>query len=205
MNTRALVAFLFLAACGGGGDDDGGDDDAPGTPDANTTSPDAEDSPDAAPAFALTSTVINEGGMFPDKYTCDGGDPPTGNVSPPLTWTPAANAQSYAIVFHDTDNGVVHWVMWDIPTSVLSLAEAIENAAQPATPAGAKQVRSYDDSTYGYLGPCPGTQTHLYQFTIYAIDTATIPDLATSDTNDAAKTIVENHSVNGASLRANSD
>jgi Raf kinase inhibitor-like YbhB/YbcL family protein len=201
MKTRALMAFLFLAACGGSGDDDGGgDDDGAATPDANTAAPDAEDSPDAAPAFALTSTVITEGGMFPDKYTCEGD-----NISPPLSWTPAANAQSYAIVFHDTDNDVVHWVMWDIPTSVLSLPETVENAAQPATPAGAKQVRSYDDSTYGYLGPCPGTATHLYQFTIYAIDAATIPDLATTDTNDEAKMIVENHSINGASLRANSD
>jgi Raf kinase inhibitor-like YbhB/YbcL family protein len=202
-STRAcLLASLLVAACGGGDDSTGDDDTSPPVDGATSDSR----TPDAAPpdgpsgAFTLTSTALTEGGMFPDQYTCSSNE----NMSPPLAWNAHPEAQSYAVVFKDNTNGYFHWVIWDIASELHALPEAVENAASPESPAGAKQVRSYDGDTYGYLGPCPGS-VHTYEFTLHALDVATLPDVATSDSLEEAAGAIEEHSIATATLSAMSD
>jgi Raf kinase inhibitor-like YbhB/YbcL family protein len=185
----AIVAMLLTCALSACGDDDapkadaepsGGPDAAvvdaaPGTPDAEV--------PDAEPAeFAITSTAIHGDELLDAKYTCAGD-----NVSPPLMWTAGpAGTKSYAVAFIDVNNATHpfnHSVIWDIPPSVLALPEAVERVAMPSVPAGAKQAKAYDN-IFGYSGPCPNGNTHHYEFTLYALDVATLPDVTTSTNRD---------------------
>ena len=146
-------------------------------------------------AFTLTSTGFTEGMAIPVKYACKGA-----NVSPDLTWTMGPpGTQSYAMVLTDKSNNLIHWVIWDIPSATLSLPEGVQNVANPAAPAGAKQVRSYDNTTFGYLGPCP-QNTHTYEFAVFALDVATLPNVTTNSTRNAVKAEILNHDLASATL-----
>lgn len=128
-------------------------------------------------AFALTSTGFTEGMPIPPKYACAGA-----NGSPDLTWTPGPTGTlSYAVVLTDKSNNLLHWVIWDIPGATTSLPASVENKANPADPAGSKQVKSYDNKTFGYLGPCPPNM-HTYEFAVFALDVATLPNVTTAST-----------------------
>src|SRR5262249_15198229 len=145
--------------------------------------------------FELTSTGFTDGAEIPAKYTCSGA-----NVSPPLAWTGAPpGTQAYAVVLTDLSNSLTHWVIWDIPSSVAALTEHVANAAAPATPAGAKQVKSYDGTTFGYLGPCPPAR-HDYEFAVHAVDVATLPGVTSADTAKAAAAAVVAHDLGSAKL-----
>ncbi|APR81773.1 Hypothetical protein A7982_07122 [Minicystis rosea] len=148
-----------------------------------------------AAAFALTSAGFTEGSAIPVKFACAGP-----NVSPPLAW-PAGpgGTQSYAVVLTDKSNNLIHWVIWDIPGSVHALPENVQKTATPSAPAGAKQVKSYDNTTVGYLGPCPPNQ-HTYEFAVYALDVATLPNVTTASTRTDVFTEIKNHDLASAKL-----
>ena len=151
--------------------------------------------------FVLASDDVASGGIFPADNTCAGA-----NFSPELHWTPAAGALSWAMTLIDTDNDVIHWVIWDIPVGTTSLEVSIPNDAMPNPPGGgAKQVRSYDSATYGYLGPCPVVEFHTYEFRVYAMDVATLPGVTTSSTRAEALAAVEAHELESAFFTADSD
>lgn len=118
-------------------------------------------------AITITSSVFNEGGMIPARYTCDGQ-----NISPPLKWDGAPEGtKSFALISDDPDAPVgtwVHWVMWNIPADVRELSENAEPKGD--LPNGSKQGMS-DFKRPGYGGPCPPSGTHRYYFKIYALDT----------------------------------
>ena len=129
-------------------------------------------------AMTLTSSVITEGGMFPEDNTCNGDD-----KSPDLTWTPGPNGtMSYAVLLLDTNNSLNHWVIWDIPASVTMLPAGLDTAAMPSMPAGAKQKAFQGD---GYMGPCPPSGDHLYRFTVYALPVAMLSGAMTSEQTSA--------------------
>jgi|SRR5437899_1806695 len=115
----------------------------------------------------LTSPAFNEGGPIAEKYTCDGK-----NASPPLKWsgTPAG-AKSLALIADDPDapgGAWVHWVLYDIPTTVSALAEDLSKSQY--TPEGAKQGLN-GFKHLGYGGPCPPPgKPHRYFFKLYALD-----------------------------------
>lgn len=122
----------------------------------------------------LTSIAFAHGGEIPQKYTCEGQD-----ISPPLAWSGVpANAKSLALIVDDPDAPDpaapkmtwVHWVLYNIPTNVSSLAEA---AKQP--PAGTLEGLN-DWKRTGYGGPCPPIGRHRYFHKLYALDTV-LPDL----------------------------
>jgi Raf kinase inhibitor-like YbhB/YbcL family protein len=150
-------------------------------------------------AMTLTSTAITEGGMFPAANTCNGGS----HVSPDLTWTAGpSGTMSYAVVLLDTDNDLNHWVLWDIPASITSLPAGLDDMAMPAMPAGAKQKAVQGN---GYFGPCPNGMDHLYQFTVYAISTATLAGAMTSEATSAiVMDIMSSNPLDSASLSAHS-
>jgi Raf kinase inhibitor-like YbhB/YbcL family protein len=63
----------------------------------------------------------------------------------------------------------VHWVVYDLPTSVISLSE---NAAKAEQLGGGKQGTN-DFKKIGYGGPCPPSGAHRYYFKLYALNAQT--------------------------------
>jgi len=152
--------------------------------------------PDAGPtAFTLTSTAFAEGGKIPDDNACTGD-----NTSPPLAWAGApAEAKSFAVVFTDKSNGLVHSVIYDIPATLSALPANVAKAYQPANVPGAKQTRAYDNRTFGYLGPCPPNQ-HTYELALHALDVATLPETSMATTRAQAVPKITEHSIATAKL-----
>jgi Raf kinase inhibitor-like YbhB/YbcL family protein len=146
-------------------------------------------------AMVLTSSAFTEGGAIPQQYSCNGA-----NVSPPLTWTPGpAGTMSYAIVFRDLDNSLGHAAIFDIPASTTSLPEDVDKTMMPADVSGALQCHNYTMTTYGYAGPCPGSQ-HTYQFTLYAINSTSLGLNASNVNVDAVDTAAQAAALASATL-----
>jgi Raf kinase inhibitor-like YbhB/YbcL family protein len=118
-------------------------------------------------AMTITSSVFRAGEVIPTKYSCEGA-----NVSPPVQWdgVPAA-ARSLALICDDPDAPMgtwVHWVLYNLPTSVSNLPEHVP--ASEMLSSGAKQGMN-DFKRIGYGGPCPPPgKTHRYHFKLYALD-----------------------------------
>ena len=127
-------------------------------------------------SFQLTSSNFQHQGEIPKLYTCDGKD-----VSPALSWTgPPAGTKSYVLIVDDPDAPDpkapkmtwVHWVLYDIPAGVTSLAEGISSESL----SGGTLEGLNDWRRTGYRGPCPPIGRHRYFFKFYALDTV-LPDL----------------------------
>ncbi len=148
--------------------------------------------------FTLTSSVLTEGGMFPDTNTCAGAD-----TSPELTWGAGpSGTMSFAVILLDTSITLNHWVIWDIPASVTSLPAMLDTMAMPSMPAGAKQ-KSFSGN--GYAGPCPNGMDHVYKFTVYALPVATLSGVTTSSQPAQLSTAIMNAGpLASASLSAHS-
>jgi Raf kinase inhibitor-like YbhB/YbcL family protein len=161
---------------------------------------------DAAGPFALTSTAWREGETIPLMYKCAMVPPPGDGISPPLAWTPGpAATKSYAVtLIHNAPDMSIHWVIWDIPASTLSLQENVEKVAEPPVPAGTKQVRpNLDGSTwYGYLGPCPQAvnSRQNYLFAVHAVDVDTLPGITPQSSSAQAMSAVRAHQLARATL-----
>lgn len=119
-------------------------------------------------AMKLQSPAFTDHSELPRKYTCQGDD-----VSPPLQWSNIpAGAKSVALIVDDPDapdpNAPkmtwVHWLLFDIPTSVRELPEALSSL-----PDGAREGLN-DWKRTGYGGPCPPIGRHRYFFKLYALD-----------------------------------
>ncbi|MFB0564554.1 MAG: YbhB/YbcL family Raf kinase inhibitor-like protein [Candidatus Aminicenantaceae bacterium] len=115
----------------------------------------------------ITSTAFEEGGIIPEKYTCDGED-----ISPHLTWSSVPEgAKTLALINDDPDAPVgawVHWVLFNIPAFLTEIHENIPPERELEN--GAKQGMN-GFRRIGYGGPCPPSGTHRYFFKIYALDT----------------------------------
>ena len=115
-------------------------------------------------SFRLTVEGFREGDTIPERHTCEGAD-----VSPVLSWEEApATAQSFALIVDDPDAPVGtwnHWLLWDIPATVNSLAEGCR-------PGDVGVDGTSDFGRPGYGGPCPprGHGQHRYFFKLYAVD-----------------------------------
>jgi hypothetical protein len=149
---------------------------------------------DAPAAFAVTSTAFTEGAMIPTVHTCDGA-----NTSPALAWSSVAGAASYAVVFTDKSNMLIHWVIYDIAATATGLPDDVDKDFQPADVAGARQTRSFAGNVRGYLGPCPPV-LHTYEFAVYALDVATLPGVDMNTTRNEAETVILAHDIAKATL-----
>ncbi|MDH5622513.1 MAG: YbhB/YbcL family Raf kinase inhibitor-like protein [Gammaproteobacteria bacterium] len=116
--------------------------------------------------LTLTSSAFENHGKIPKKHTGEGTD-----VSPPLKWTNIPDGtRSFALFCHDPDAplvtpgayGFVHWVLYNIPSSVTQLGEDERRFTNGATHFGA----------HAYGGPMPpeGHGVHHYFFWILALD-----------------------------------
>lgn len=132
--------------------------------------------------------------MFPTANTCTGG-----SISPALAWTPGpAATKSYAIVLTDKGNNLRHWALWDMPPDTMSLPANLAKTRMLTMPAGAKQVSI---NMGGYAGPCPPAGvTHTYEFALYAIDVATLPNVTTNSMPMAVETVVLAHQIGKTTL-----
>lgn len=117
--------------------------------------------------FTLTSSAFNNNASIPSKYTCDGN-----NISPALQWkNPPAGTQSFALIVDDPDapkKTWVHWVVFNIPSSVTNLPEGVANGSFKT---GVNDFYYMKDGSWQYGGPCPPSGQHRYYFTLYALDT----------------------------------
>jgi Raf kinase inhibitor-like YbhB/YbcL family protein len=109
-------------------------------------------------SFQLTVDGFADGAKIPSRFTCDGED-----LSPALRWTgEPPETKSFALIMDDPDapGGTFnHWLVWDIPAYVHSLAETDEHASLAKS--GTNDFRKR-----GYGGPCPpqGGGLHRYVF-----------------------------------------
>lgn len=121
----------------------------------------------AAPGMTLFSPAFANGGLIPERYTCEGE-----NISPPLGWTGVPpEAKSLVLICDDPDapGGIFnHWLLYNIPTSTTNLPEGVPSL--PSLPDGSLQgFNSF--GKIGYGGPCPPPgSTHRYFFRLYALD-----------------------------------
>lgn len=123
-----------------------------------------------AMTFQLSSKAFANQAPIPVRYTGQGPD-----VSPPLEWvnTPEKTV-AFALVCDDPDAPAgdwVHWLLYDIPAAVRSLAESLPRS--PKVLGSAKQGLT-DFGHIGYNGPMPPPgKVHRYSFRLYALDAAT--------------------------------
>jgi len=129
-----------------------------------------------AQTFTLTSKDV--GGQATSKQVFKGFGCSGENVSPVLSWeNPPTGTKSFAVTIHDPDaptgSGWWHWVVFDIPASVMELPTGAGDPANKNIPKGAIQSMT-DFGKPGYGGPCPpkGDGPHAYVVTVYALKTA---------------------------------
>src|ERR1700740_1982788 len=109
--------------------------------------------------LTVTSPAFEDNGYIPAKFTCQGT-----NVSPALkVGNIPEGTVSLAIIVHDPDAphpvGVYHWVAWNLPPK----GEIAENFM------GGIQGKNTGQHN-GYMGMCPPSGTHHYNFRGYALD-----------------------------------
>lgn len=165
--------------------------------------------------FALSSSAFAEGETIGMQYECGPPAPVSGtgdNLTPPLSWTPGpAETQSYAVVVRDVDamiaqfpEGIIHWVIYDIPANVSSLPEGIPAGYEVSDPAGAKQAEVQGSGFFGYFGPCSPNSINTYVFTIHAMATPTLPGVTMASSESEIAGLIESTSIASASLSGES-
>ena len=138
--------------------------------------------PPALAAMTLASADLTPGAAMPVKHVfprCGGQ-----NVSPQLTWgAPPAAARSLVLTMIDQDvkpHLWSHWVVADLPPAAGRFTEGARDL-----PPGAHGVTS-NFGDLGYAGPCPppGSGTHHYRFTVWAMPTAHVAISADEKADD---------------------
>lgn len=153
-------------------------------------------SPAAAP-FELSSPVIREGAVLARAQVhadCGGG-----NVAPALSWSGApAGTRSFAVTLFDPDakGGWWHWTVYDIPATAQGLPSG--GALPPGARAG---LNDFGQSGYGGACPPPGSGSHRYRFTVWAMGTAVLP-LEGAEEDRLIAAYLETHALARATLTA---
>ena len=136
-------------------------------------------------ALKLKSRAFENGAEIPARYTYKGDD-----VSPPLSWEGAPEAtRSLVLIIDDPDapdpeapkTVWVHWVLYNIPPDINSLAEHNISATLP--PGTVEGINDWQ--RLGYGGPCPPIGRHRYFHKLYALD------IVLEGLNEPSKAIVE--------------
>jgi Raf kinase inhibitor-like YbhB/YbcL family protein len=188
---------VVLAACG----DDGGStppiDSAPGSDAQDIDGGSALDAP--VTSISLTSTAYANSGAIPLAQACTGHG--GANQSPPLAWTNIpVGTMSFAIVFTDKSNGLVHSAIYDIPGTLTEIPGNVDKVYAPTAVPGAHQPTAWNGPR-GYAGPCPDAP-HMYEHKIYALATITVPGSAMGTSRSALVTALEANNLGSATLTA---
>jgi Raf kinase inhibitor-like YbhB/YbcL family protein len=155
----------------------------------------------AAVALTLASNTFTDGGTLPKSAEYNAMGCAGSNTPPELHWAGApAGAKSFALTVYDPDAappvGWWHWVVFNIPATDTSLnANAKGGGGMPGV-AGTNGFKSR-----GYGGPCPPPgKPHHYNFTIYALDVATVPGATGDTTGPELLKAIEGHVLAKATL-----
>jgi len=137
-----------------------------------------------AGSFTLSSGDLE--GQLSMKQVFNGFGCSGENISPALAWTDAPKGtKSFAVTLYDPDaptgSGWWHWIVFNIPATVTSLATDAGNPAKALMPKGAVQsMTSYGKGGFGGACPPAGDRAHRYIFTVYALDVDTLGPDATA-------------------------
>jgi Raf kinase inhibitor-like YbhB/YbcL family protein len=136
------------------------------------TTPPPQTPPRAVAALTLSSPAFEAGAAIPLKHTGDGQD-----ASPELRWEGELpeGTQALALIMDDPDapgGTFCHWLVYDLPPTTTSLAEAVEPNAMLPDNGGKQGTNGFGKIGYGGPAPPPGS-VHHYQFTLYALDAPT--------------------------------
>lgn len=138
---------------------------------------------EATDGLTVTSPVIQEGGIIPERYTCHGE-----GSSPPLQWSGVPqNTESIAVVVDDpeADGGpMVHWVVYNLDPDVAELpedglppsAQQAENSMgevgySPLCPEETPTDETDNGETSPQATPRSDDELQHYRFTVYALQT----------------------------------
>jgi Raf kinase inhibitor-like YbhB/YbcL family protein len=125
------------------------------------------------------------------------------NQSPAVAWSGApAGTRSYALTLFDPDagggSGFWHWLVFNIPAATARLQEGA--GSESGMPAGADQaMNDFRDSGYGGACPPPGSGTHHYELTLYAMGVAQLPS-GTAANNTDLSAYLKSHALAKATL-----
>jgi len=118
-----------------------------------------------APVAPKTMSVSSEAfsqDVLPQRYTCHGA-----RINPPLDWSGApTGTRSFALVVDDSSAPItpfIYWLVFDIGPGTTDIQEN-------SLPTGALQALN-SAGTATYDPPCPGSHSHSYRFTVYALNT----------------------------------
>ena len=155
-------------------------------------------------AFTVTSSTFEDGETLPQSAVFNGFGQHGENRSPALAWHDApAGTKSFAVTCFDPDApttvGFWHWLLFNIPASVTTLAE--DAGAPGKNPPGT--VLGYTDfgsSGYGGAAPPPGPSHH-YHFNVYALDLERI-DMGPGTTGALLMFLMKDHILAKATVTA---
>jgi Raf kinase inhibitor-like YbhB/YbcL family protein len=115
-----------------------------------------------APKMMTVSSQAFIQDVIPQRYTCHGA-----RINPPLDWSGApAGTKSFALVVDDSSAPItpfIYWLVFDIGPGTTDIQE-------DSLPTGALQALN-SAGTATYDAPCPGSHSHSYRFTVYALNT----------------------------------
>ena len=153
-----------------------------------------------AVVFELKSNDLRANAKIPNTFVYSGTGCAGENKSPELHWSGAPeDAKSFAVTVYDPDSptgsGFWHWIVFNIPASVSSLATGWKNDV------GASEVQN-DLGISAYSGPCPPPgKPHRYIFTVHALKTARL-EVPPEATNAIVRFMIEGATIQKAKLQA---
>jgi Raf kinase inhibitor-like YbhB/YbcL family protein len=154
--------------------------------------------------FRLMSSEWHDGGSVPKENVFNGSGCAGPNISPEFHWSDApSGTKSFAITIFDLDaptgGGWWHWVIFNIPGTILELPAGAGNKDSKRLPPASVQCRN-DYGELGYGGPCPPPGSiHRYLVKVSALNVEKLPFGSETPPAKMAKQI-EAHSIGVAKL-----
>jgi len=148
--------------------------------------------------FTLISHDLKDGQKMPEHHVFNGMGYRGDNISPHLAWDGVpAGTKSFVITVYDPDaptgSGWWHWLVANLPADTRSLEQGA-GSGLGGLPAAAVQTRTdFGKAGYGGAAP-PQGDTHRYQFSVHALDVASI------DVNEHASGAVVGFNIHFHSL-----
>lgn len=151
--------------------------------------------PDFETAFEIHSTAFDNGKKIPEKFSCKGI-----NTSPELYFKNIpSKAKSFLIICDDADvtGGFVHWFVYNIPSTLDTLAEGTDFAKLGYS--GVRILKN-DFENEKYDGPCPPSgETHHYRFKVKVLNSF-VPDYYPEELRKKVLSYALRHTIAEAEL-----